>query len=27
MDLDGIIDYIGDNMMERLQIVAEGVHA
>jgi tape measure domain-containing protein len=27
MDLDGIADYIGDAMMERLEIVAEGVYA
>lgn len=26
MDLDGITDYIGDSMLERLEIVAEGVH-
>ncbi len=26
MDLDGIMDYIGDGMMERLEVVAEGVH-
>jgi hypothetical protein len=25
LDLDGIADYIGDTMMERLEIVAEGV--
>jgi hypothetical protein len=27
MDLDGIADYIGDIMMDRLEIVAEGVYA